>query len=248
MTMIYLHKILPYLIYPISIILILLVWSLVSKKRLPITIALAILIFTSSPIISNQLASYLEKDYPRKTIEQIDNADAIVVLSGILSIIETPSGLFYEWGDADRFFAGLDLISAEKASAIIFTGGISIWQKNSESEGFLLAKVARQFGISNSQIIVTKNVFNTKEEAQAVREILNQKGINKIVLVTSAFHMARASQLFAREGIEIEAYPVDYKSKDGPITLIDFLPSAQALALFQQSLNEMIGRIYYALQ
>ena len=115
------------------------------------------------------------------------------------------------------------------AKNIIFTGGILPWQKNIQPEGQVLAKFAEDLGIPSSQIIITKDVENTRDEAKAVREILTQNNANKVILVTSAFHMPRAANLFLKEGIEVQTYPVDYKAEISSITPMDFFPSADAM-------------------
>jgi hypothetical protein len=58
--MIYLNKLLPYLVYPITIIILLLIWAAISKKRLPIILALVIVIVTSLPIVSHRMVAYLD--------------------------------------------------------------------------------------------------------------------------------------------------------------------------------------------
>ena len=243
--MIYLNKLLPYLVYPITIITFLLLWAAISRKRLPVILALVLLIITSSPIVSHQMVAYIDGQERKKIVEDMDVADSIVVLSGMIVPIKTKQGIAYEWGDPDRFFGGIELIKAGKAKNIIFTGGIMPWQKNIQPEGQILAKFAEDFGIPSSQIIVTGDVENTRDEAKAVREILTKNNTNKVILVTSAFHMPRASKLFLKEGIEVQTYPVDFKVGISNITPMDFLPSADAFSGFQFSLRELIGRAYY---
>ena len=243
--MIYLNKLLPYLVYPITIITFLLIWAAISRKRLPVILALVLLIITSSPIVSHQMVAYIDGQERKKIVEDMDVADSIVVLSGMIVPIKTKQGIAYEWGDPDRFFGGIELIKAGKAKNIIFTGGILPWQKNIQPEGQILAKFAEDFGIPSSQIIVTGDVENTRDEAKAVREILTKNNTNKVILVTSAFHMPRASKLFLKEGIEVQTYPVDFKVGISNITPMDFLPSADAFSGFQFSLRELIGRAYY---
>jgi len=243
--MIYLNKILPYLIYPITIITFLLIWAAISRKRLPVILALVLLIITSSPIVSQQMVTYIDGQEQKKSIEDIYMADSIVVLSGMIGPIMTKQGVAYEWGDPDRFFGGIELLKAGKANNIIFTGGILPWQKNIQPEGQILAKFAEEYGIPSSQIIVTGDVENTRDEAKAVREMLTKNNTNKVILVTSAFHMPRASKLFLKEGIEVQTYPVDFKAGISNITPMDFLPSADAFSSFQFSLRELIGRAYY---
>lgn len=246
--MIYIHKILPYALYPITFIILLLVWAVFFKKRLPVIVALFLLVVTSSPIISNRLVQYLERDELRKSPADMQKADAIVVLSGMIGPIQGSQGLIYEWGDPDRFFGGIELIKAGVAPKIIFTGGKLPWQsKETKPEGEILSQYATDWGIPASQIFITKDVQNTKDESVAVKEVLANSNLRKIILVTSAFHMPRSKRLFENEGIEVQTYPVDYKLGVSELTPMSFLPSADAFSNFQFAWRELIGRLYYSI-
>jgi uncharacterized SAM-binding protein YcdF (DUF218 family) len=192
------------------------------------------------------MVNYIDGLERKKSVEDMDVADSIVVLSGMIVPIKTKEGIAYEWGDPDRFFSGIELIKAGKARNIIFTGGILPWQKGIKPEGQVLAKFAEDFGIPRNQIIVTSNIENTRDEAKAVRTLMTNNNTNKVILVTSAFHMPRAANLFRSEGMEVQTYPVDYKAGIREITPMDFLPSADAFHMFQFALREIIGRAYYS--
>ena len=227
----------------------LLAWASFSKKRLPVIVALFLLVVTSSPIVSTRLAQYLESDELRKSPNDVRTADAIVVLGGMIGPIQGSQGLIYEWSDPDRFFGGVELMKAGKAKSIIFTGGKLPWQSDDiKPEGEILSQFASEFGIPVSQILLTKNVQNTKDEAMAVKQILNNSNARNIILVTSAFHMPRSKRLFENEGIEVQTYPVDYKVGIYELTPMSFLPSADAFDNFQLAWRELIGRLYYSLK
>jgi uncharacterized SAM-binding protein YcdF (DUF218 family) len=243
--MIYLNKILPYFFYPTTIILILLLWGILSKKIVLLWIASGIFLITSNPIIANQMLYFLEKDQIKQSPEQIQPSDAIVVLSGMLTNISTNHGIVHEWSDPDRFFGGLELAHATKADRMIFTGGKLPWQKNDGNEGAVVANYAKKFGVVNLQIQVTKEVQNTEDEAKAVRELLTRENLNRIILVTSAFHMPRAKNLFEKQGLEVQPYPVDFKIEANNRTVLDYLPSARAMKEVEFSIRELLGRAYY---
>jgi len=243
--MIYLNKLFPYFFYPTTIILALLIWGIISKKRVLFFIASAIFLLTSNSMISDQMLHYLEKDQTKKSTQDIKQSYAIVVLSGMLRNISTNQGTVHEWSDPDRFFGGLELIQANKAQRIIFTGGKLPWQKNDETEGEVLASYAKKFGVNSQLIQITKEVQNTEDEAKAVRELLVKEESNRIILVTSAFHMPRAKSLFEKQGFEVQTYPVDFKIEASNRTILDFLPSARAMKDVESSIRELLGRAYY---
>ena len=68
----------------------------------------------------------------------------------------------------------------------------------------------------------------------------------KVLLVTSAFHMARAQELFEQAGFRVLPFPVDFRVSAGSeLTLASFLPSANALSQTEMVWREFYGRMYY---
>ena len=60
----------------------------------------------------------------------------------------------------------------------------------------MLKQKALELGISSDQIVLTSIVSNTAEESLAVKELMAEHGLTKIILVTSSFHLPRAKLLF----------------------------------------------------
>ena len=131
-----------------------------------------------------------------------------------------------------------------KAQKLVFTGGKMPWDKAKKTEGEVLKEYAISNGIPAEKILVTKDVENTADEAVAVKELISPS--KRIILVTSAYHMYRAKNLFEKQGLIIIPYNVDYKSKrNKEITIIDFLPSAANLESTETGIREIIGRLFY---
>jgi uncharacterized SAM-binding protein YcdF (DUF218 family) len=242
--MIYLHKILPIFVLPIMLVIIVILIGLIKNKKKLIYIAIGVLYIISTPIFSNNFFKLVEGSEYRKPISAKDSADAIVVLSGMLEINEVGDSTYIEWGDPDRFFGGIALFKAGTAQKLVFTGGKMPWDKTKKTEGEVLKEYAISNGISSKNIIVTKDVVNTADEAEAVKELI--KPSKRIILVTSAYHMYRAKRLFEKQGFEVIPYNVDYKSERNKITtIIDFLPSADYLKNTEIGFRELVGRFYY---
>jgi uncharacterized SAM-binding protein YcdF (DUF218 family) len=218
--------------------------GLIKNKKKLIYIAIGVLYIISTPIFSNNFFKLVEGSEYRKPISAIDSAEAIVVLSGMLEINEVGDITYVEWGDPDRFFGGIALVKAGKAQKLIFTGGKMPWDKAKKTEGEVLKEYSISNGIPSEKIFVTKDVENTADEAVAVKELISPS--NKIILVTSAYHMYRAKRLFEQQGYEVIPYKVDYKTrKNSTITLMAFLPSAGNIELNETGIKEIIGRLFY---
>jgi uncharacterized SAM-binding protein YcdF (DUF218 family) len=136
--LIYLHKILPFFISPLGIILIFLIISLFSKRRFYVFLAFLVLLVSSNPMVGNYLMKKLEYPYQPIPMSSIKENDAIVVLSGGLHQVGNKKYSTYEFKDPDRFFAGIDLIKNYKADKLIFTAGQLPWSDNGLPEGYIL--------------------------------------------------------------------------------------------------------------
>jgi uncharacterized SAM-binding protein YcdF (DUF218 family) len=225
------------------VVIVILIGLIKHNKKL-IYIAIGVLYILSTPIFSNNFFKLVEGSEYRERINAIDSADAIVVLSGMLEINEVGDSTYIEWGDPDRFFGGIALFRAEKAQKLVFTGGKMPWDKAKKTEGEVLKEYAMLNGIPSENIIVTKDVENTANEAVAVKELLGTS--KRIILVTSAYHMYRAMRLFEKQGFEVIPYKVDYKTSHKTVIIfMDFLPSAINLELVEIGIREIIGRLFY---
>jgi uncharacterized SAM-binding protein YcdF (DUF218 family) len=244
--MIYLHKILPLIFSPLMLIIGLIGLGIIFNLRKFSLVGIIILILSSLPIISNKFIAYLEKDYQPIEIADVENVDAIVVLSGMIRVIGDEENLKYEFNDSvDRFFAGLDLFNNNKSPILILTRGKMPWSIGI-AEGEYLKELAIKYGVSEENIILTDEVQNTDQEAKAIKEILTEDA--KIILVTSAFHMPRAEKVFKAANINLIPYPVDFQSSKLKTTIMDFIPSAKSFFDTSHFVREIIGRLYYNLK
>ena len=244
--MIYLHKILPLIFSPLMLVIGLIVLGIIFNLRKFSLVGIIVLILSSLPIISNKFIAYLEKDYQPIEIADVENVDAIVVLSGMIRVIGDEENLKYEFNDSvDRFFAGLDLFNNNKSPILILTRGKMPWSLGI-AEGEYLKELAIKYGVSEENIILTDEVQNTDQEAKAIKEILTEDA--KIILVTSAFHMPRAEKVFKAANINLIPFPVDFQNSKSKTTMMDFIPSAGSLFDTSHFVREMIGRLYYNLK
>ncbi len=187
----------------------------------------------------------LEYPYKPISINSINKANAIVVLSGMLHQVGDKNYSKYEFSDPDRFFGGLDLMKKNKSDKIIFTAGKLSWTENWQPEGLILKDKAISLGVPQSKILVTENVKNTYEESIAVTKLIPNN--SSVILVTSAFHMYRSKYLFEKQGFDIIPYPVDFKTSNTKTSIMNLLPSLSSLNKVSLFIRENIGRIYYKL-
>jgi uncharacterized SAM-binding protein YcdF (DUF218 family) len=209
-----------------------------------IALALVFLFICSLTLTTFLIWKGLEAEHPYKSVEALKNHQAVVVLSGMLDGFKAEEEWVTQWNDADRFFAGLQVLEAGKAESIIFTRGKIPWM-DLPPEGERLKALAIQMGIDPNRILLTEIVENTADEAQAVLELTKTHGISSVILVTSSFHLPRAQLLFNQAGVVNEAYPTDFKFLYRPYDWLSFLPNAEAFFWTSSGIREYIGRLYY---
>lgn len=250
---IYLHKVLPVLLLPTGILLLLLLSALLFKHRWPLMAALLLVWVGSTPALSEQLQRWLEGGAIRVPATGMPTADAIIVLSEGRVVAPGPARIS-EWTDSDRFWGGIELYLAGKAPLLFFTGGWAPWLSDAKPEGEILTQAAVAQGVPAAAIRTTGRVTNTAEEAQAAAEMLASPELSPpgrkpvVLLVTSAYHMPRASRQFESAGLDVLPFPVDFQvGQEREFSVLSLLPSAQAWARTESAWRELIGRAYYAL-
>jgi uncharacterized SAM-binding protein YcdF (DUF218 family) len=246
----FLSKLLPPFVLPLGVSLILLALGLARGRRRLAWAGVAVLFVSSNPLVGHVLIRSAEGWAERRVVSAVPPADAVVVLSAGRTMAPGPA-VVSEWNDANRFFSGTDLALAGKAPLLVFTGAAASSKPGVPTEGDQLAAQARALGVPAERIAVTAFVFNTADEAREVAALLRSRTVPhpRIVLVTSAFHMRRAMQLFQQEGIAVEPFPVSFRSADlDGFSVFWLLPSVNALAKTQTALREWYGRAFYGLR
>lgn len=91
---------------------------------------------------------------------------------------------------------------------------------------------------------------NTTENATYCRKILHIQKIDKILLVTHAFHMKRAKIEFEKAGFDVQAAPTVYLSSvnDDELDIFQFIPSAQAMLNSHFALHEFMGLAWFKIR
>lgn len=233
------------LLYPpaINILLLLAALLLWKKRRLALTlvsVALASLLLFSLPVVSRQLLAGLEV-YPAIPPQALTSkkAQAIVVLGG---------GVFpnvIEYGGATLGVASYErlrytaFIQRRTGLPILASGGYHLSEDFSEAD-IVKQQLATDFGIRN--VWVEGNSRTTRDNAVFSAQILQQRGIQHIFLVTQSHHMKRAADLFRQQGLSVVPAPTAM-AQTGPYQWQDFLPTGMALQESRAALHEYLGRM-----
>ena len=252
-----LSKILPYLIYPLSLFLgsqvcAAIFYKIGAKRSAIFTFTLGYLIFliSASPMTAIFLNKKLESWYIPVLAQNAPEADVAILLGGGLSIPLKPR-LTAELSDgSDRVLYAARLYKQGKVKNIIVTGGnVFKQQENVKAESWYISELLQEWGVHKSAILTEGDSRNTRENALETKKIMQQYNFKTSLLVTSAFHMPRASSTFRAVGIEITPLPVDFHIVGvSQPHLLSLLPSSGALQATTHALREYLGIFVYGLR
>lgn len=249
-----LSKVLPYLLYPLTLILILgglgvALRRFGASRSGSVLLSLAVVVFvaSSNPWLAARFRAPLEQWYVPVTAAEAPSADAIVLLGGAL-YLPVPPRVTAELSDAgDRVLYAARLYRNGRAPRVIVTGGNVFEQADGvRGESWYLAELLTEWGVPSSAITIEEASRNTRENALQTKKILDRERLGTILLVTSAMHMPRALATFKAAGVDAIAVPVDFTvdAYRRPV-IFDLLPSANAMAANAYTLREYLGILVY---
>ena len=244
------------LIDPPALVFILLLCAWLTRKRRPKLFvglygsAVVILFLLACPTVSNRIVRTLEDQYPDRGLASEPQAQAIVVLGGALNL---PSDVHHASGitnSTDRLLAALRLYRAGKAPYVVLSGGDSpfLVTARSQHEAEEMRSIVEEWGLPDAAILIEDASINTHENAVFTRRLLQPRGLERVILVTSAAHMPRAAATFRKVGFAVVPAPADFLTGWTPeIGVFNWLPSSGALANSSNAIHEWIGLLVYRL-
>jgi uncharacterized SAM-binding protein YcdF (DUF218 family) len=238
-------KVLSLAVYPLSQSLLLLVLALLLSllhrthtAQAFLLLAVSWLYLCSTALFADFLMATLEDDFPPRAMSVVAPAEAIVVLGGAISgdsHLGTQPNLNQA---ADRLIHAARLYQAGKAPLVVASGG---GQPGFRPEAQLMQETMALMGVPQEAMLLERASRNTHDNARFTAVLLHGKGIRKILLVTSAFHMRRARDLFVAEGFEVVPAPTDYQRLASTPTISRWLPITDDLLRSTLALKEHVG-------
>lgn len=241
-----LSKLLTYLLMPLGLCLALALAAFLVKnrrwKRVLAWAALVVFLVFSNKTLGTWLLRWHEPS-PVALQSLQGPYDAAIVLGGVTKSRQPRDRVFLSEG-ADRLFHPLMLYKKGLVKKLVLSGGGAklMGKKHARTEAERMAEVLRYAGVPQEAILLEKASRNTYENARNTAQLLqNQKPGGRYLLVTSAFHMPRARACFAKAGLRVAPFPVDFRA--GPIRPRpeSFLPSTQGLRTWSLLLHEWMG-------
>lgn len=240
-----------FLIQPLNWIVFLFIFGVLSRnpkwKKSSLLMALALLIFFTNPYIINNVINRWEAD--RKSYDELEHFEVAIVLGGFSSSTQKPRDRVHFDKGADRLLNAIELYRIGKVDKILLSGGTSriIGEKRSEATAVLPFII--NMGVRKSDIIIDAESRNTYQNAKYSAELLKKHApYGRYLLITSAFHMKRASACFDKQNIVHTTFPTDYYGNEfywSPANII--LPKTNAFQLWHVMIKEWVGIVAYKL-
>lgn len=211
-------------------------------KRVAFFSAFGLFLIFSNPFTFNTVAKAWEDEFYLQPMPS-GSFKYAVILGGIASYDTTHHRPIFS-SSSDRIFQALPLLKSGQIENLIISGGSARLFIKEPLEAVYLKDYLVSIGINKNQISIDSISRNTHENALHSSQLI--KPHNRILLITSAFHMRRAVACFQKQGIHtipFAVHPLTYRGKPG----FDFYfsPSVAVLSQWQVLIKEMIGTLVY---
>ena len=194
--------------------------------------------------LGNVLLLTLTERFPQWQPAEVP--DGIIVLGGAIDSEASAARNSVELdASAERILTMLRLARRYPQARIVFSGGSGNLFLGSVSEAPIAAKLLDEFGVGRDRIVLEEASRTTAENATRLRTMLAPKPGERWLLVTSAFHMPRAIGAFRKAGFDVEAYPVDWRTRGWVDARVPFDRLSSGLARTDVALHEWGGLVIY---
>jgi len=214
--------------------------------RALILISLAAFWALSTEPVRDALIEPLEASYPALSVDHLPAGNMAIVLLGGGLYEKAP-----EFGGRDslgqhalmRTVYAADL--ARKTGVPVYPTGGAVLSDTTEAEGVVMRRWLIQMGVPADLVHAETAANNTWENAANIKAMMQNKGIEHVVLVTSAYHMPRSVWVFKQQGVEVIPAPCAYIAEREPYDIRSFLPRWNVLADSSDALHEYLGFMWY---
>jgi uncharacterized SAM-binding protein YcdF (DUF218 family) len=230
-----------------------LIWTKKKNKlgRWILTTSLIIILILSSTRISSLLIEPLENKYPaipplKENLipPELSTCKYIVILgSGNSENTERSALSRLSSSGLARTTEALRIANLLPNILVIVSGPAL---GNFPTHATVVKDAAIELAFDENRIIKVESAKDTEEESLAIKSIV---GDNKIILVTSAWHMHRAVYLFNKAGIKLVACPTDFtvRSND-PKNRFELNQINASLNRSTWAIHEYLGLIWLKLK
>ena len=178
-----------------------------------------------------------------------ESAQAIVVLSGGAYRPDAIRRKPHLAADSlVRCLHTADLYHQGEPCLVISAGGRVYEDERGASLAQMMFQFLAHLDVPPEHLVMEDRSSNTYENARNVAEILQQRGINEVVLVTDSSHLPRAILCLEKQGIIVHPSGAIFTATEFDWSLSNFLPSAGGARGIGKAVHEWLGMVYYRLR
>jgi uncharacterized SAM-binding protein YcdF (DUF218 family) len=239
-------KLLVIFVSPATWILLLFIAGLIIKdqkrKRRCFKASIILLIIFTNPFLLDQFAR--KWDIPPQQLPDSTHYSCAILMGGFNA--EDRDGKGYFTGAADRFIQTLKLKAQNKVSHILISGGSGKLIPGHLKEADFAQSELKAFNIPDSAILTENQSRNSFENASNSKKILDSLHLaSPYILITSGFHMRRASYTFRKMGVKVIPFPCNYIAGREKTSLSSFIPNIGTLSGWDFYIKEIMGMVVY---
>jgi len=210
-----------------------------------VVVSLVLLAIVGFSPIGNAMMLTLEQRFPAWDASRGPPA-GIVVLGGALSPEVSAARNAPALNEsAERMTTAVALARRYPNARIIYSGGSANLFDRDAIEADHALRLFENLGLARERILIERRARNTAENAVFSKALAKAKPGERWLLVTSASHMPRAIGCFRRVGFEVEAYPVDWRTRGSDDMTAPFRSFASGLARTDAAAKEYVGLFAY---
>jgi uncharacterized SAM-binding protein YcdF (DUF218 family) len=132
---------------------------------------------------------------------------------------------------------------------LVVSGGRLPWRDEEAPEAVAMLVFLEDLGVAPDHVLLEGRSGTTRGNALETRELLRQRGIKRVLLVTSALHMRRAVTAFRAVGIDVVPVATDHEVVVRASTpALEYIPDAGALEGGSRAFKEYLGLFVYWLR
>lgn len=210
--------------------------------RLIQIIVISLLLALSSAPVTNVLVSSLENQHEVLQNLPEDTALILVLGSGHHYAEERPPNSVLTTVALSRLAEGVRLWQT-KPDAVLMLSGAKFFSEISHAEA--MRNAAIQMGVAESQIILASESLDTADEIVSAAEWLIVRKVPnaRLVVVSSAMHLPRATLMLQDHAVAYTMAPTDFRISNAPWYRFSagFLRDADA------ALHEYVGMLWHRL-
>jgi uncharacterized SAM-binding protein YcdF (DUF218 family) len=190
---------------------------------------------------TDRVAGMLESRYLPIDPPSAERYDALIVLGGGTSSNER--GDVWLGFQGDRVMLAARLYHEGRVDRLLATGQAQGWMQGKKLDpSQATLRIWRELGIPEQKIATLPGI-NTSREMQAIEEYLRQNPLERVGILTSAFHLPRAQRLARRHNLDLVPVPSAFLSPVNEPLPLAILPSASAFQTLDYAAREYLAAL-----